>query len=75
MNIATNAMEKMTEMVRAVDRKYKEMATEPYGTRKATAREQRQMIASMTPEKLMSLINQYGVKSVNEWLSTYWKEE
>ena len=68
MNIATMAMNKMTEMLQATDQKLKEFATEPYGVKELTEKEQMDMYKSLTPEKLIEMIQEKGLKDTNEWL-------
>jgi len=71
MNIATQSMEKMTKILRAVDKKYKEYATEPYGQKKLTAKEQMDMYRSMTPEKLFNALDTMDsdqFRKFNDWL-------
>jgi len=68
MNLATMTMERMTKMLRAVDQKYKEFSTEPYGVRKLTLGEQRQMYENLTEEQLYEMIEEHGINAVNKWL-------
>jgi len=71
MNIATNTMEKMTKMLRAIDGKCKEYATEPYGQKKLSPKEQMDLYKSMTPEKLfetLDTLDSDGFRKFNEWL-------
>lgn len=68
MNVATMAMQKMTDLLKATDQKFKEFATEPYGVRKATLKEQREMYENLTEGQLYELIEKHGVDEVNNWL-------
>lgn len=68
MNIATMTMEKMSKMLSAIDQKYKEFATEPYGIRKLTEREQWEQYKTLTPDKLIQLIQTEGLEKTNKWL-------
>jgi len=68
MNIATSTMEKTTQMLRSMDKKLKAMGQIPYGVRKATLKEQRQMYANLTEGQLYELIQKHGKGKVNEWL-------
>jgi len=68
MNVATLAMQKMTHVLQAIDDKYKEYATEPYGTRKATPKEQMEMYKNLTEAQLYELVEQHGINEVNKWL-------
>ena len=71
MNLATETMNKMTEMLKNIDQKYKEFAAEPYGTRKLSAREQYEQYKNLTPEKLidtLASLDSKGFKAFNEWL-------
>ena len=56
MNLATNQMEKMTDMMRKTDARLKEMGKEPYGMRKLTEAEQMQQYRNLTPEKIFEMI-------------------
>lgn len=71
MNIATNTMERLTKMLLNTDSHLKKMATEPYGKRKATAREEREMYENLTPEGLWQMIDEKGADEVNAWLSRF----
>ena len=51
------------------------MATEPYGLRKLTPKEQRDRFENLTSEELMAMIEQHGEDEVNAWLQKFWKEE
>ena len=73
MNIATNSLQKLTQMLVNADRKLKEYGKEPYGQRKLTDREQRERVENLTQEELMAMIEEHGVESTNEWLSKYWE--
>ena len=75
MNIATNSMLKLTKMLLNTDAKLKEMGTEPYGTRKATPKEQRERVKNLTEGELMAMIDEHGIEDVNVWLRKFWKEE
>lgn len=78
MNIATNTMQKMTNMLRAIDGKYKVYATEPYGQKKLSAKEQMDLYKSMTPEKLLNALDTLdsdSFRKFNEWLFKMEKKE
>lgn len=68
MNITTNAMQKLTNMLVNTDKKLEEMGTEPYGIRKLTAKEERERFKNLTPGELWNMIQTYGKPAVNEWL-------
>lgn len=68
MNVATDAMQKMTKMFRAIDKKYKEFATEPYRQRQMTPKEQREFYENLTEAQLYELIQKHGIESVSQWL-------
>lgn len=68
MNLATDTMLKMTEMLRDINGKFKEFATEPYGTRKSTPKEQREMYENLTEGQLYEMIDKHGIDDVNKWL-------
>jgi len=68
MNVMTNALNKMTAMTYKVDEKLKKMGKEPYGVKKLTETEQRDMYKNLTGEKLGKLIQEHGLAKVNEWL-------
>jgi len=75
MNAATNSMNRLTKMLLHIDDKLKGMGTEPYGQRKATAKEQQDRVQNLTSQELLAMIDQRGAESVNEWLQKYWKED
>jgi len=75
MNPATNSMEKLTQMLRNTDTKLKEMGKTPYGARKATEKEQRDMFENLTESKLIDLIERYGEDKVNTWLNKFMPKE
>jgi len=68
MNIATLSMEKMTQLLKAIDDKYQQYASEPYGVRKATPKEQLEMYKNLSEAQLYELLEKYGVDEVNKWL-------
>jgi hypothetical protein len=68
MNIATETMNKMTNMLRNSDAKLKNMGREPYGTRKATAQEQMELYQNLTEAQLYEMIQKHGIDTVNKWL-------
>jgi len=68
MNIATESMKKMTEMVKAIDQKYKEFATDPYGVRKLTLGEQREKYDNLTEAQLYEMVEKHGMDDVNKWM-------
>jgi len=67
-NVMTNTMEKTTEMLRATDKKLKAWGETPYGTRKATPKEQRQMYENLTEGQLYEMVEKHGQDAVNKWL-------
>ncbi len=71
MNIATNTMERLTKMLLNTDSHLKKMGSEPYGKRRATPKEEREMYDNLTSDKLMQMIDEKGVDNVNEWLSRF----
>ena len=75
MNIMTSAMNKMHKMLSQADAKLKEYGAEPYGTRKATVKEQQERYDNLTPQELQSMIDERGVDAVNEWLQKFYKED
>ena len=68
MNILTNSMNRLTKMLTLTDDKLKEMGKEPYGTRKATPKEQRQMYENLTEGQLYGMVEKHGQDAVNKWL-------
>ena len=68
MNIATLVMEKQAEILKATSQKYKEYATEPYGVKKSTPKEQMDMYNNLTEGDLYGMIEKYGMEDVNKWL-------
>ena len=75
MNIMTNAMEKVTNMLLESDSKFKKYGTEPYGIRELTEKEQRERFENLTPQELKAMVDQYGPDEVNAWLQKFWKED
>ena len=75
MNVMTQAMEKLTDMLYKSDATLKKMGAEPYGMRKLTPTEQRKAFENLTPQSLNELINEHGVDDVNEWLSKFMPKE
>lgn len=75
MNIMTNAMERVTQMLLEQDAKFKKYGVEPYGVRQLTAKEQREKFENLTPQELKSMVEQYGQDEVNAWLQKFWKED
>ncbi|GAI41095.1 unnamed protein product [marine sediment metagenome] len=71
MNIATNAMERLTKMSLKTHEKLKAMGAIPYGMEKLTPAQQKQMFDNLTPQKLEQLILQHGEAEVNKWLAKY----
>ena len=71
MNVATDAMQKMTKMFRAIDKKYKEFATEPYRQRQQTPKAQREYYENLTEAQLYELMQKHGIEEVSKWLSKY----
>ncbi len=74
MNLLTNSMERLTNMLVNCDTKLKAYGVEPYGQRELTDREQRDRIKNMSENDLLALIEQHGVQEVNAWLNKYWRE-
>lgn len=68
MNLTTLAMEKLTKMLLVTDAKLKEMGKEPYGQRKATAKEQREKYENLTEGQLYEMIEKHGLDDTNDWL-------
>jgi len=68
MNIATLSMEKMTQILKAIDGKYRQYASEPYRLRKASPKEQIEMYENLSEGQLYELIEKHGVDEVNKWL-------
>ena len=75
MNLATNSMERLTKMLGKTDARLKEFGIEPYGMRKTTPKEQRQMYESLTEEQLFDLYDREGYDAVNKFLSRYEPKE
>lgn len=71
MNLMTETMKKMAEILIATDQRLKEFGAEPYRTKKLTARQQRDRIAKLTPEDLRELVDTYGIEEVNDWIKRY----
>ena len=69
MNIATQSMNHMTRMLRAIDQKYKEFATEPYAQKKLTERERWEEYKNLTPDKLIDIARERGFQKTNDWLN------
>ena len=74
MNIMTNSMNKMHKMLSQADAKLKAYGAEPYGTRKATAKEKQERYDNLTPQELQAMIDERGVDEVNAWLQKFYKE-
>lgn len=68
MNLGTNVMKYMTEILRNVDKVYKEFATEPYGQRQLTEGEQMQFYQNLTESQLYEMVEKHGIDEVSEWL-------
>lgn len=68
MNITTNAMQRLTKILTNTHEALGKMATEPYGVRKLTEREQWDMYKNLTAERLGELIEEQGLAKVNDWL-------
>jgi len=75
MNLLTNSMERLTKMLLQTDAKLKTMGAEPYGVRKTTQAEQRQMYQNLTPDQLFQMIDKYGTAEVNKWLRKFMPKE
>jgi len=75
MNLATNSMERLTKMLKATDAKLKGFGVEPYGQRKATLAEQRDMYRNLTEEQLFDLYDREGYEATNRWLTKMQTEE
>lgn len=75
MNLATNSMERLTKMLRRADIRLKEFGVEPYGTRKATPGEQREMYENLTEEQLFDLYDREGYDAVNRFLNRFQPKE
>lgn len=72
-NVMTEAMEKMTKMLIGADEKLVKYGAVPYGQRKATQKEQRQMFDNLTPDQLFQMREQYGEGAVNKFLGKFMK--
>ena len=72
MNLATETMQYMTEILRGVDKVYKKYASDPYATRKLSEAEQRDLYRSLTPEKMFDAVQNMKdakeFRNFNEWL-------
>ena len=71
MNLMTTTLQKMTDMLIATDNKLKDFGAEPYKTKKATAKEQRERIKNLTPGELYQMIQEHGVEGVDDWIRRY----
>ncbi len=69
MNLMTDSMERLTNMLKLTDSKLKGYGAEPYGQRKATPKEQREMYENLTEEQYWELIDEHGEKAVNDWMN------
>jgi len=74
-NLMTNAMEKMTQMLIKTDEKLAKYGVEPYGMKRTTAKEQREMFDNLTPGELENMLQTYGPDAVNEFLGKYMPKE
>lgn len=68
MNLATETMLKIREQLGDFEKQVEQYATEPYGVRKSTAKEQRQMYENLTEGQLYEMIEKHGLDDVNKWL-------
>lgn len=68
MNLATDVMLGIRERLGDFEKQVKQYATEPYGQKKLTEREQYEMYRTLTPDKLIDLMREKGYKETNEWL-------
>ena len=75
MNIATNSMNRVTNMLLRVDAKLKKIGTEPYRQRKATLAEQKDRVKNLTPQEAELMREQHGIGGMNELLSKFWEEK
>lgn len=71
MNLMTDSMEKLTRILRKTDSKLKEYGREPYGVRKATPSEQREMYENLTVPQFYELVDKHGLEAVNKWLRRF----
>ena len=67
-NLLTESMERLYKMMGNTDAKLKEYAQEPYGQRKTTPKEQRDMYENLTVEQFEDLVGKHGLEEVNKWL-------
>ena len=71
MNIMTNSMQRLTKMLLQTDARLKEFGKEPYGVRKATPKEQREMYENLTEPQFFQMVDTYGIEAVNKWLKRF----
>jgi len=70
MNLLTNQMNKMTDMMRKTDGVLKKMGKEPYRAAKLTAKGKADLYKSLTEADIYEKIEKYGVDAVNKWLDS-----
>jgi len=68
MNIMTDVMERTYQALKRFDAHMKDAVTEPYGQRKATAKDQMDMYKNLNEAQLYDLVQKHGIESVNQWL-------
>jgi len=68
MNIITDVMERTYQALKRFDAHMKDAVTEPYGQRKATAKDQMDMYKNLNEAQLYDLVQKHGIESVNQWL-------
>jgi len=69
MNIMTIVQEGVYQKLKQFDEHVKNSVTEPYGQRKSTLKEQKEMYQNLTPEKFLELERTEGLVPLNKWLS------
>ena len=71
-NVMTTIQNNVTETLIKVNERLKYYAGDmPYGMKKATPKEQRDMFENLDAKGLSDLINQYGADEVNEMLGKF----
>ena len=76
MNLLTNAQERLAKMLINIDRQLQRLGDTPYGVRKATPAEQRQLFERVrgNNDLLLDLANKQGMEEVNSWLNKMEKQ-
>jgi hypothetical protein len=71
MNLATETMKKLTNMLTNTDSKLAEWGKEPFATRKITPTEDRLRFQNLTQDDLLDMIEKHGYEDVNKWIQKH----